>query len=216
MLDLSNNNGTAHDFRAAYKAGQRRLYLKVSEGTWFDDDTAKIMAADARRILIDGKVKSFKVGGYHFARPDKGTTPKDEADYFARAYLKFLGPLRPGKDLRPCLDLETGHPDASYGAWARQFIARVEVVLGVKPIIYSYSSFLGACRFTKEPADLWLASYGPNDGVPHPYRIPSPWGSVCAHQFTSNGRIPGIATRCDVSVVKKARKIDVLPWYRPF
>jgi lysozyme len=60
MLDLSNNNGPV-DFKRVFQAGQRRVYLKLTEGLTFDDPKF----ADFRKRA---RAAGLKVGAYHFAR----------------------------------------------------------------------------------------------------------------------------------------------------
>lgn len=208
MLDLSNNNGSGHNFNLAWLAGHRRLYVKISEGTNFTDGFAKEFARQARRA-------GFKVGGYHFARPDKGNTPREEAEFFLARLASAFGDYG---DLVPCLDIETGHPDASYGRWAVRFLERVKTATGLQPIIYSYSSYLAACGFVNPPAPLWLASFGKNDGKEYPFIIPSPWKEIAAHQFASTAKVAGIKGRVDISKVYKPKQLDKprKHWYRPF
>jgi GH25 family lysozyme M1 (1,4-beta-N-acetylmuramidase) len=85
----------------------------------------------------------------------------------------------------------------------------VRKATGVRPIIYSYGSFLESCRFPTPPAALWLASYGRNDGKEYPPTTPRPWKRLAAHQFSSNGRVAGCSGPVDISHVFAARSIDV-------
>src|SRR5205823_2905645 len=107
MLDLSNNNG-AVDFKRVFQAGQKRVYLKLTEGVTFDDPTF----ADFRKRA---RAAGLKVGAYHFARGvPAGNSAKDEAEHFLR---KLPSPTN--KDLRPALDLEFKDPSAAVGKWAK-------------------------------------------------------------------------------------------------
>jgi GH25 family lysozyme M1 (1,4-beta-N-acetylmuramidase) len=199
MLDLSNNNGPV-DFKRLFQAGQKRVYLKLTEGVTFNDPTFAGLRKRARAA-------GLKVGAYHFARGiPAGNSAKDEADHF----LSQLPSLSSG-DLRPALDLEFEQPSADVGNWAKEWLSLVRSKTGVAPIIYSYGSFLEGCRFSTPPAALWLASYGRNDGKEYPFTIPSPWKGVAAHQFSSNGRVPGCSGPVDVSHIFVANAIDVPP-----
>jgi lysozyme len=197
MLDLSNNNG-AVDFKRVFQAGQKRVYLKLTEGVTFNDPTF----ADLRKRA---RAAGLKVGAYHFARGvPAGNSVKDEADHF----LSQL-PSLSSKDLRPALDLEFKQPSADVGKWAKEWLSLVQKKTGVAPIIYSFGSFLEGCRFSTPPAALWLASFGRNDGLEHPFKIPSPWKKAAAHQFTSNARVAGCSGRVDLSHIFDAGAIDV-------
>src|SRR4030095_5050972 len=123
-------------------------------------------------------------------------------------FLRKL-PSISNRDLRPALDLEFKTPSEAVGRWAQGGMSLVRRETGVRPIIYSFGSFLESCRFSTPPAALWLASFGRNDGKEHPFTIPRPWKRVAAHQFSSNARVAGVSGRVDVSHVFGARAIDV-------
>ena len=187
MIDLSNNNPSDIDFHTAYtKGGQRRLYVKVTEGTSFIDGKAKDFATRA-------KVAGFQIGGYHFGHSE--ADPGAQAAFF-RLNLAHLGGLL---TLPPVLDYESGTPDAD---WARRFISAMGEG---KTILYSYGDFISRCYFNSPPAPLWLANYGANDGHMHPFTIPAPWKEIAAHQFTSEGKVPGIPFAVDLTQVLDAK-----------
>jgi lysozyme len=199
VIDLSNHNRGTVDFRRLHKAGQERVYLKLTEGTTYLDPTHQGRRRSAHAA-------GLKVGEYHFARPSRHSA-KNEADFF----LEHLPKLVKGKDLRPVLDLED--PDASpspaVGRWALEFIQAVRKHSGHVVVIYGSTDYLARCRFPKAPGPLWLASYGRNDGKEHPFHIPRPWTHVAAHQYTSVGRVAGVEGPCDISRVFRARQLDV-------
>lgn len=188
MIDLSNNNG-AVNFQRLFAAGQRRCYLKCTEGKTFVDRT---YAPLRERAVKAG----LKVGGYHFAHP-QSNSPRVEAEFF----LHHLGPLHFLKDLRPCLDLEHGTPTKAIGTWAIEFCAIIEKKIGVRPLFYSFPSYIEGLHLAKAPGPLWLASFGRNDGVEHAFRVPRPWRELAAHQYSSNARVAGATGRVDISHV---------------
>jgi lysozyme len=197
MIDLSNNNGTPN-FQRIYEAGHRRVLLKLAEGSNFVDHKYGLFRTLAHRA-------GLRTGAYYFAHPQT-TDPRVSAGFF----LRLLGRhLRPGYDLRPVLDLEYSTPSPAVGRWATTWIKEVRRVLGVTPIIYSYASYLEGCKFSVAPAPLWLASYGRNDGVEHPFSIPHPWTEICAHQFSSEARVAGVPGRVDISKVFNGRALEV-------
>jgi lysozyme len=199
VIDLSNNNGTGHDFRRTFQSGQRRLYLKVSEGTGFTDHTY----ATLRREAI---ACGFLVGGYHFAHG--AASPAEEADFFL---ARLAHPSSLVHELPPCLDLEyrTPGPSPRLGRWAIKFLAHVHAAIGRAPIIYGSPYYLEACAFPHPPAALWLAAYGRDDGREHPYHTPRPWRAIAAHQYADNATVPGIRGRCDISRVLDARAFEL-------
>ena len=198
MIDLSNNNGPIAA-RRLYAAGQRRAYLKLSEGNYFHDGDH---AGYRRELMAAG----LKVGEYHFARPSR-CTPREEADYF----LRLLPKLVPGRSLFPCLDLEDPacKPSQRIAAWAESFVALVKRELGRPVVLYGSSSYLEACGFKYPTGPLWLASYGRNDGREYPFATPKPWTHVAAHQYASTATVAGVAGKVDLSHVFKPRELDV-------
>lgn len=192
MIDLSNNNSTVN-FATVRAHGQRRVYLKRSEGVNFVDDTFNARYHSAKRA-------GLHVGAYHFARPSQSSA-RAEAEFFCR----LLPKLEPGKSLRPCLDLEDPNetPGPHLAAWANEWLDYVRAHTGYAPIIYGGAWYLEPCRFQRIPVSLWLAAYGRNDGKEYPYKIPKPWTQrrVIAHQYASTAHVPGVAGQCDLSRV---------------
>jgi GH25 family lysozyme M1 (1,4-beta-N-acetylmuramidase) len=192
MIDLSNNNAVGHDFKAVYaKAGQRRVYLKRCQGVHYVDRTYPELRSAALAARLH-------VGAYDFLEP-LAATPAEAARYF----LELLTtPLHRGKDLRPCLDVEQGTPSARVGEWVTQVAAKVAGELGCAPVIYGGGWYLESCAFARPPGPLWLAAYGRDDGREYPVgKLPHPWTSMAAHQFTSKAHVVGIHGLCDLSHV---------------
>lgn len=112
IIDVSNNNGHV-DFAAAKRAGAVGVYLKVTEGTGFVDQTYLERRKAARAA-------GLKVGGYHFAHP--GNSGAAEAAFFLKHLVYEKG------DLVPMLDMETdsGRPKTYTSA----FVAAVRKAHG--------------------------------------------------------------------------------------
>jgi GH25 family lysozyme M1 (1,4-beta-N-acetylmuramidase) len=199
MLDLSNNNARGHDFKTAYaKGGQRRLYLKRCQGVGFVDKTYPELRTAA---LAAG----FHVGAYDFLEPGRAT-PHEAAQFF----LELLGPVKPGRDLRPCLDCEHGAAGPAAGKWITATAKILTVATGVKPLIYGSAYWLEACRFPAAPGPLWLAAYGRNDGREYPIgKLPAPWKVMAAHQYASTARVVGIKGTVDISHVFVPSAIEI-------
>lgn len=200
MLDLSNNNATGHNFKAAYvKGGQRRVYLKRAQGVHFTDTAYPTLRTAALKA-------GLTVGAYDFLEPLK-STPEQAAAYLLRL-VKL--PLVHGRDLRVALDCESGTSDPRVGAWIAHVARIVKERTGVAPLIYGSGYWLEACKFKTAPGPLWLAAYGRNDGREYPVgKLPAPWLKAAAHQFTSTAHVAGINGACDLSHVLVGASIDV-------
>lgn len=199
MLDLSNNNSRTQDFRTAYvKGGQRRVYFKRCQGVTYTDDTFDTFRKEA---LAAG----LKVGAYDFLEPLKAS-PEAAAKFL----LDLLPPLKAGRDLRPCLDVEYGTATAAVGVWVAQVAKIVQKATGVQPLIYGSGYFLQDCGFKTAPGPLWLAAYGRNDGKQYPVEmLPKPWARFSAHQYTSNAHVVGITGACDLSNVAVPADVEI-------
>lgn len=201
MIDLSNNTPGQVDFRRLYAAGQRRVYLKLTEGDTFHDGRHD----DLRRQAI---AAGFLVGEYHYARPASSRAAA-EADWF----LEHLPKLRRISSLRPVLDFEDpgALPGPHLARWALEWLDIVGAGAGVRPVIYGNGPYLSGCRFAAPPAKLWLAQYGRNDGREHPFTVPRPWTnrSLAAVQYTSRARMAGVQGLVDESHVYSKRELSL-------
>ena len=200
LVDLSNNNAGPIDWHRLKRSGVFGVWLKVSEGQSFTDETFRPRAAAARRA-------GLHVGGYHFARPEPGTAAA-QAIHFAHA----LGPVE-RRDLRPFLDLEV-HPSGMDGGamfrWSRDFLEHGHSLTGVRLLTYSSPGFLAGLHWPTTlgvGAGLLVADYGPDDGRDHGTQAPHPWRSYVAHQYTSRGELSGIAGRVDLWHAPSRRRL---------
>lgn len=182
-VDVHGDKGPV-DWKRVKGAGYSFAWVKATEGKTFNDARFAENRAGATAA-------GLHVFGYHFARPDLNSA-LDEAKHF----ISIVGKVKPG-ELRPVLDFEH-FPAVS--SWALAWLALVEKELGVTPVLYTYPSFLSSmsnhAALAKYP--LWYASYGPNDGKRHTLVKPEGF-AVVAHQFTSNGVVPGILGRVDLN-----------------
>jgi len=202
FVDLSNNNNV-YSFRLVKRAGIKGLWHKATEGSTFTDKKFK------------GRMKSAKkhnllVGAYHYAYPS-GHDAVDEAEHF----LNVVGDICP-TDLRPVLDFETNPyklGSSSLASWANAWMKKVQKETGVKPLFYSYPYFIKGMHMSVVPnrADLWIASYGSNDGKVHKPWVPDPWKDYVAHQYTSNGKVRGISGRVDLNVASHLVPLLAIP-----
>jgi lysozyme len=201
LVDLSNNNPSPVVFERVKRAGVFGVLLKVTEGTGFVDQTFEPRARAARAA-------GLRVGGYHFARPDRD--PLLQATFF----VEHLGRVE-RRDLHPALDLETNDRrllPIDLWLWARRFGEHVHAMTGKRVLWYTYPGYLAAQGWPRplgSGAGLWIADYGPNDG--HDHGVPAgairPWRRHVAHQFTSVGKVDGIAGNVDLSHARSRRAV---------
>lgn len=140
----------APDF-AQLKTAAKFVFVKATEGTGLTDDQFARNWSEARRVGIQR-------GAYHFAHPDLGLDPDDEAAYF----VQTVGPLSPGDML--ALDLERDCADPV--GWSSHFLAHVRSATGTAPFIYINLSTLQGHDWSpvRTQYPLWLALY---DGQPN-------------------------------------------------
>jgi lysozyme len=203
LCDLSNNNPPPIVFGQIRQAGVFGLWHKVTESLNFTDRDWQARSTAARAA-------GLRVGGYHFARPSQSVA-RAQAEYF----VEHLGKVQ-RRDLRPVLDLEDDGKlhGAELWTWAREFLAHVHARTGVRALTYSGPSFIARQKWPRTfgtGAGLWLAEYGPNDGHDHGYTVPAPWTTANAHQYTSVGKLAGVAGHVDLSHATRRTKILAHP-----
>lgn len=197
LIDLSNNNHDPILFATIRQHGVYGVWHKVTEGENYSDPYWANRSTAARNA-------GLRVGGYHFARPSRGT-----ADLQAARFCSLLGRIQ-RRDLRPVLDLETtgGLPPDALWLWGHRFCRRVYELKGVHCLVYSGPSFIRAQRWAKSFGQYqWLAEYGPNDGHDHGATVVPPWKVLAAHQYTSVGKCPGVPGDVDLSHAPNRRNI---------
>lgn len=163
-------------------------------------DDGLYVDSKANRNYYQAKANGKAIGMYHFAG---GKDAANEADFFIAA----CSPLEQDDVL--ALDWElNGHPDPV--GWCRTFIQRVVERTGIRPLFYTNASRLTADRdaqnitryldwtpVVNQNVGLWVAHYGidPADNVPIKW-----FPTYAMHQYTSTGRMPGIAGDVDLNV----------------
>ena len=195
-IDVSHWQGTI-DWAKVRAAGKRFAFIKASEHTSFVDDKYQTNRAAA-------KAAGLKVGAYHFARPNSGTTDAyAEADHFIETAAWKSG------ELRPVLDLEDtgGLSSSALQTWVKAFLQRVYDRTGVRAIIYVSPSFWSSKMgnstwFAKNGYDvLWIAHWTTASSPSTPAEN---WGGKgwTFWQYTSDGSVSGISGRVDLNRYK--------------
>lgn len=199
-IDVSHHQG-AINWTSVRGAGNQFAYLKATEGTGFTDprfDTNYVAAYRAGVIR----------GGYHFALPNRSSGAA-QADFFFRNGGAWSADSR---TLPGALDVEYNPYGATcYGlsqsamvAWIRSFLTRYHARTGRWAVIYSTTNWWTTCTgnyagfAARHP--LWLARYASSPGA-----LPRGWRVYTFWQYTSTGRVPGVAGAVDRNVFNGSR-----------
>lgn len=193
-IDISHWN-TVVDWDAVAAAGIGFSIAKVSEGTYYLDDTFDASNQAAADV---GLVR----GGYHFAIPDD-SSGTEQADFFVD---NGGGWVDDGQTLPGALDIEwnPNWSDDCYGLstsemqdWIAEFLDRYAERTGRDPIIYTSRSWWSQCvdsaAFGSYP--LWVAHYG----VASP-DLPDGWSAYTFWQTSGYGSVPGVQGDVDTDV----------------
>jgi GH25 family lysozyme M1 (1,4-beta-N-acetylmuramidase) len=173
--------------RAVTGAGVKYAFVKLTDG-----NGAAIVRGDKQV----GQMKSagISVGGYHYAQFGD---PVQQADVFT-AELRRLGATQ----VPPALDLEAPFsPNAVARDFALRFLKRLRANGFSKVTVYMSGSFAAALRPDRWGIPglvIWIASYGPNNGRRNPL-TGGYGGRYDIHQYTSVGRVAGIAGQVDLN-----------------
>lgn len=141
------------------------------------------------------KSVGLPVGGYHYAQPG---SPETQANVFTQE-LRRLGAL----DLAPALDLEDPFTPNSYTRDFGVRFCRAILAAGYRPAVYMSASWAGVLRPDQWGIPglvIWLAAYGVNNGQRNTAALTKHYpGRYDVHQFTSVGRVSGIAGNVDLN-----------------
>lgn len=122
------------------------VIMKASEGKSYKD---------ARLNQHYNNIGNKLYGFYHYARPDTGNTPEEEADWF----LSLVG-HHAGKCI---FALDWEDKSLNYRSdWALSWLRRVYAKTGVKPLIYLQSSAVMTGKYANiasEDYGLWIAHW---------------------------------------------------------
>lgn len=168
------------------------VYVKATDGVG-------PAAVKADGFVIGARSVGFPVGVYHFAQPG---SPEFQADLITSEARRLRTTLPPMLDLEdnPLGSGRANIPDSQKTAWAQAFLRRVAAV-GHRPVVYLSSALAKVLRpdhWDIPGLVIWIASYGPNNGSRNALTGGYP-GRVDIHQYTSVGRVAGIAGGVDLS-----------------
>lgn len=189
-IDVSDAQGSV-SWSAVKADGIDFAYMKATQGTYntnwtFGPNWSGSKSAGVAR------------GAYHFFDPTEDGVA--QANYF----LDAMGPLQPG-DLPPALDLEcpdgdnrclgwaggTGwEPGGTIAARAQDWLDTVEAATGVKPVVYTFYSYLSSNGvsgngFGDQP--LWIAAWSHGSC----FNVPGPWTGARLWQWADDGNVGG-------------------------
>lgn len=174
---------------ATYKQNTNFVIIKMSEGTGFIDPEAGNNRQQARNYDLPR-------GFYHFAHPDLGNTPEDEAKYFCD--LIDGDPIQVGEVL--ALDFEVNYNDPV--TWCKTWLDTVSAHYnGLKPLIYLNQSIVQSYDWSpvvNAGYGLWIAAYT-NDPTNNVFQT-GKWSYAAIQQWSDNQTVPGIPTVADGDV----------------
>ena len=167
-LDLSHHNKNMKNLADINKYDF--VIIKASEGKSYKDPFCK-------KWLNYMTAKSLK-GFYHFARPENGNKPEDEA----RNFLEAIKGIK--KPFIIALDVEAGALNyKALDSWCLRWLETVYKATNIKPLIYCSESETSRFKLcAKWSAGLWVAKWGKNK----PKSI-KPWDIWAFWQYTNSG-----------------------------
>ena len=187
------------DWVQVRRAGHELAIVKATEGRDFKDPNfgpARWAALEDARLIR---------GAYHFARPQPGRDPREEAEHFLET-VEDAGGFASG-DLAPVLDLEwtKGLSAGELLDWARGFVDAVHDELAIRPIVYTGHFWRETMGDPPENlgCGLWLAAYvrDPRTWIPRAWAEPG----LVLWQHTDRGTCPGVSGPCDMNEFRGPR-----------
>lgn len=188
VIDVSHYQKSI-DWKSAKADGVQGAFIKATEGGSRVDlkFAANATAAPAADVLV---------GYYHYAHPELNA-PETEAAHFYRTVKGFRA------DFPHVLDVEGEASKlgaAALTAWCAKWLEEVEKLTGHKAMIYTGASF---ARTYLGPSlgvyPLWVAHYGVDKPMSN-----NTWPVWAVFQYTSSGRVDGIAGNADVNAMERA------------
>lgn len=185
VVDTSNNNGTMTkaNWLSMKKYGVKAMIAKLSEGTYFTDQTAK---PSIRNAVSAG----LHVNGYHFARFTTVAGAKSEAQMAARSAFK----AGLGKNSVIVLDFEVTNSGWNQNSKiVKAWINEVHRMGYPKTDVYTMGSWINSVPLNNSGRGGWVANYPYNPSGFKLYTGYNGW------QWTSSMHFPGCYGTFDVS-----------------
>ena len=158
------------------------VIMKATEGVRFKDNKLPIYM----NVLNSDKLYGF----YHFARPDLGTDPEDEAEHFVSYIRKYIS----DRSIL-ALDVEAAALNVpNIDTWCATWAQIVDIETGILPMIY-----MSACETRRFPAvaslgcGLWVAKWGRKPTL----KQIEPWPFWAIWQYTNQGTFSGVRVDLD-------------------
>ena len=199
-LDVSAYQGEI-DFEELRSAGKSLIYIRAGQGADYQDPYFQQNAAGAKEA-------GLHFGFYLYV------TAKDESQ--AREQARFFAGLIEGSgyDCRPAMDFEdfSGLSVSTVNAIGRAFMEELESLTGYAPLLYTDAYAADSIwdeSFGKYP--LWAAEYGPEE----PIIEKDYWQGWSGFQYSSEGRVPGIAVDVDLDKFTGSVLIEPQPEPEP-
>lgn len=188
-IDVSIHNGKI-DYNKVKNDGVKAVIIKATEGVDFTDKMVNQHYEGARD-------SGLNIGFYHFM--SEKTNPSEQA-------RDFWGVIKDKKfNIIPCLDIETnnqGRNRKQISDRCIEFLEEFKRLSGFDCMIYT-GGYFGRDnlddRVKKYPG--WIAHYGVEKPMNTGFE-------VVGHQYTEDGKINGINTRCDVNNFTEKIYID--------
>lgn len=159
------------------------VIMKATEGVRFKDNKLPIYM----NVLNSDKLYGF----YHFARPDLGNDPEDEAEHFVSYIRKYIS----DRSIL-ALDVEAGALSVpNLDQWCATWAQIVDIETGILPMIYT--SATETKRFTSVASlgcGLWVAKWGRK---PTQKQV-EPWPFWAIWQYTNQGTFSGVRVDLDI------------------
>lgn len=184
--DISHWNAPSDLIQRIRTEGLRFIMIKASEGVNSRDPKTDYF----NKIC---ELNDLAVGFYHYARPENGNSPFEEAYNFVSSVEAVTGKISELNDgILLALDWE-GEALKCNVEWAIEWCSAVEQLTGITPGIYTGYSYVHDSRAFERVTDrivqhdfwLWIARW--NNTPMKDVKYVEPWPFAAMHQY-SNGQ----------------------------